>query len=123
MKKPPVYLKILALIGIVISILGLVMAIKVPGNIAYAPLVTALLIALITVLIARKNKYKCYGSYIGTIISIIGIIIVLYQQTKLPEVAVDEQQIEQIEETNDEITESEELDDALDELDLEEDLE
>lgn len=120
MKKPPGFLKALSLLGIITSVIAIIVALKVPGNIAIAPIALALIIGLIAVIITRKNSYKCYGGYITSTLVIIGLIILLVQQMKTPEIAIDNEQQKTLEETDKEIIESEELDKMLDEIDSDE---
>ena len=119
MEKSPTYVKIIAVLGVLAGILGLIMAFKVPGTLALAPLVIGLVFGLTAFLISKSKKAKCLGSWVALILSGIGIIVTLAFQTKEPEVAVDIKQEETIEQTNEDITESDELDEALDELEVE----
>ena len=119
MEKSPTYVKVIAVLGILAGLLGLIIAFKIPGNIALAPLVIGLAFGLIAFLISKNKKSKCLGSWLAIALSGIGIIISLTLQTKEAEVAVDKVQEETIEKTNEKITEGDELNDALDELDME----
>ncbi len=117
MKKLPAYVKVIAVLGLLSGLFGLIIAFKVPGTIAFAPLLLGLIFGLIAFLISTKKKVKCFGSLIAMAISVLGIVITLLLQTKEAEVAVDKNQEQIIEQTNDDITTGDELDDALDELD------
>lgn len=117
MDKTPAYVKVISIIGVLANTIGLIMAFKVPGNFALAPLFIGLILGLTAFFIAKKLKTKCMGSYVAIALSIIGIIITLtLQATNESEKVVDEQFNEKTEQTNNEITEGDELDDALNEL-------
>ncbi len=117
MEKIPAYVKVIAVLGILTGFLGLIIAFKIPGTIAFAPLLIGLVLGLIAFLISNKKKNKCIGSWVAMAISVLGIVITLVMQTKEAEVAVDKEQEQVIEQRNEDIIESNELDDALDELD------
>lgn len=117
MDKTPAYAKVISIIGVLVGIIGLIMAFKVPGNFALVPLFIGLLFGFVAFLIAKKLKTKCMGSYLAIALSTIGIIITLtFQMTKESTKSVDVQFDKKTEQTNDEITEGDELDNALDEL-------
>jgi len=119
MKKTPKYLVVISLFGTISALLGIIIAFMIPGTIAYAPLTIGIILGLISIGITKKNKYKCYGGYISSVLAIIGIIITLSMQAKEPEVAVDKQFKEKTEESAEEVETGDELDNALDDLDIE----
>lgn len=108
MNKPPVFLKILGMLGMLSALAGIFISVKFPSNIGIVPLIIAILLGAITTLITLKRKVKCYAGYITLVLFAIGIIITMVNQSKDSEIAVDEEQIEKLEESNEE---------ALDELD------
>jgi hypothetical protein len=118
MEKSPAYLKVFSIIGLLTSLIGLIVAFKIPGNIALIPLSLGLIISFLAFITAKAKRIKCIGSYIALAISIIGIITTLIINVSTePTVAVDKNQEQIIEQTNDSITQSNELDATLDELD------
>lgn len=117
MEKAPTSVKIIAVLGMLSGIAGWAIAFKLPGTIAFVPLFLSLVLGLAAFMMARKKKVSCPGGYITMGIAIIGIIITLTLQGKEVVVAVDEKQEQVIEKTDQVITEGEDLNDALDELD------
>ena len=113
MEKSPTYVKIIAVLGVLAGILGLILAFKIPGTIALPPLVIGLVFGLTAFLISIKKKAKCIGSWVAMAISILGIIITLLMQTKEAEVAIDKQFGEKTEQSAEEV--EDELDDMFEE--------
>jgi hypothetical protein len=79
-------------------------------------LIFALMLALLSFFILRKKLIKSTSNYLALSLSVLGIITALLLQTEEVEVAVDVKQEQLIEQTNETITEGDDLDDALDEL-------
>jgi len=118
MEKSPAYLKVFAIIGLLTAFVGLIIAFKIPGNIALIPLSLGLIISFLVFITAKAKRIKCFGSYVALAVSIIGIVVALvFNASVKPVVAVDKNQEQIIEQTNDSIVQSDELDDALEELD------
>ncbi len=118
MEKSPVYLKIIGVLGTLSALLGLYMAIKIPGNIALAPLFFGLILGLFAFLVAKNKKIRSISSLTALGLAIVGIIVsMVVQATSEPTVAVDKTQEQVIEQRDSAITSGDELDNALDELD------
>jgi Na+/proline symporter len=116
MKKSPFYLKVVDIIAVIIAFFGLLIAFKIPGTIGLVMLIFALMLALLSFFILRKKLIKNTSNYLALSLSVLGIITALLLQTEEVEVAVDVKQEQLIEQTNETITEGDDLDDALDEL-------
>jgi len=117
MQTPPKWLKIFVITGIVLGIASVAMAVKVPGSFSLLPLTLVLIMGLIGIFVSRTKKYKCFGGYIISALAAIGIAITLYSTyVKKAEIVNDEKQQEQLEQTNDKIENSDDLDNALDDL-------
>jgi hypothetical protein len=121
MSKAPIFTKLLDFFAVIIGFTGILVAFKIPGNIALGPLVLALIMGVVSFFILKKKGTRSVGNYLSLTLVGIGIVLTLLFQTEEAEVAVDKKQEQKIEESDKEIIESDELDDALDEL-LEEEL-
>lgn len=113
MKTPP-WIKLLAVLSLISSIIGLVFIFKIPGNVALVPLSVGLMLCLSAFIAAKIKKVKCYLVYLVLLLSLGGIIY-LQVGKETSEVIEDEVQEQQLEEHSKSIEESEELDDLLDE--------
>lgn len=102
MNKPPVFLKVLGMLGMLSALAGIFISVKFPSNIGLVPLVIALVFGAITTIITRKREAKCYAGYITLGLFAIGVVLMLINQSKDSEIAVDEEQIEKLEEANEE---------------------
>lgn len=122
MEKTPTYLKLISVLGLLSGIVGIVVAFKIPGTIALAPLFIGLVLGIIAFIIAKNKKAKCYGSIIALIVAVVGIALtIIMHLTRDPEVVVDEKQEKTLEQTNEDIVEGDDLDNALDDLLMEDD--
>ncbi|MBI9068611.1 MAG: hypothetical protein JEZ09_15045 [Salinivirgaceae bacterium] len=120
MKKTSFGIKILNIIAIISGFIGMLLPIKMGGTISFLPLLIALLIGLFTLFITNKKKVRCVGCYLALSLSTIGILLtLLINLTSEPEVAVDKKTEQIREKSAQEIEKSDDLDDALDELDFE----
>jgi len=107
MNKPPLFLKVLGLLGVLSAFIGIYISFKFPSNIGVIPLIIALVLGAVVSIITKKRNIKCYAGYITLVLFAIGIIIMLVNQSKDSVIAVDEDQKELLDESNEE---------ALDEL-------
>ncbi|MDA3891899.1 MAG: hypothetical protein PF517_09580 [Salinivirgaceae bacterium] len=117
MSKTPFYTKLLDIAAIILGFIGILVAFKLPGTIAFVPLFFAFIIALVSFFVLKKKNTRSVGNYLALTLAGAGIALTLLFQTEEAEVAVDLKQEQAIEESNQEVTESDELDDALEELD------
>jgi len=117
MKKSPFYLKLIDIIAIITAFFGLLIAFKIPGTIGLAMLIFALILSLLSFFILRKKLIKSTSNYLALSMAVLGIITALLLQTEDVKVAVDVKQEQLIEQTDATITQGNELDEALDELD------
>lgn len=120
MNKVPLYTKLIDTLTVIIAFIGIIIAFKIPGTIAFGPLIFALILGAISFFVLKKRKLRSVGNYVGLTLVILGIGLTLLFQTEEAEVIVEEEFIEKTEESAKEIEEEGEggdLDEALDELD------
>ena len=114
--KTPAWIKLLAILALLASIVGIIVLIKIPGNVVIIPMTIALSLAFIAFIGARLAKAKCYMVYVVFIVSTSSLTY-WYVNKDNVEIVIDEQQ-EQLLEEESKTIEEEDLDDALDNLDL-----
>lgn len=118
MKKASIGIKLVNIAAVTSGFTGMLMSVKIPGTVSLLPLVIGFGMGLLTLFLTKKKEIRCVGCYLAVSLASIGILIsILIQLTTEPEVAVDKKfDQEQVESAN-EVEKSEDIDDALDELD------
>ena len=118
MKKNPLSIKLLIILGLIIGITGYIMTFLPLGTMPIFPLSLSLLVGGITLFLVFRKKGNTFGPMVTMGIAIIGIGFNLIQEKLIEDkVAVDTKQEQRIEQQKKEVENSTALDDALNELD------
>jgi len=118
MKKNPIIIRILVVLGLVIGLPGYLMTFFPLGTMPVFPLGLSLLIGAVAWFLAFRKKGKTFGSLVTMGIAVIGIVFNLVQENLIQDkVAVDVKQEQRIEQQKKDVENSTQLDDALNELD------
>lgn len=108
-------IRILNIMALMFAIIGNVVVIKIPGNVALVPLIIALLLGLIAYMISKSINEKGVFSKVAIVIVIIGFMLYLMNSNEA--IVIEDNKQEQLQKENSKTLEAtDELDNALDDL-------